>query len=99
MHPTAVRGVAKVLVKIIRDEGKRFLISTHSESFLSALLALVAKGEIEPSNLACYFAKKEKKATEFERQLVNEKGQIEGGLTSFIEGELDDLRPFLKVSR
>ncbi|MDI6753364.1 MAG: AAA family ATPase [Thermodesulfobacteriota bacterium] len=99
LHPSAVRGVAKVLVKIIRDEGKHFLISTHSESFLSALLTLVAKGELKPSDVACYFARKEKKATQFERQLVNEKGQIEGGLTSFIEAELEDIRTFMKANK
>lgn len=99
LHPTAVRGVAKTLAKITRDEGKRFLISTHSESFLSALLTLVAKGELNPSDLSCYFARKERKTTQFERQAVNEKGQIEGGLTSFIEGELDDIKTFLKVDK
>lgn len=97
LHPTAVRGVAKTLARIARDEGKCFLISTHSESFLSALLTLVAKSELNPSDLSCYFARKERKITQFDRQAVNEKGQVEGGLTSFIEGELDDIRAFLKV--
>ncbi len=99
LHPSAVRGVAQALVKILHDEGKHFIISTHSESFLAALLALVAKGELKPSDLACYFAQKEKKKTNFERQLVNEKGQIEGGLMSFIEGELEDIRALLKINR
>lgn len=99
LHPTAVRGVAKALVQIIRNEGKRFVISTHSESFLSALLTLVAKGELNPSDLACYLARKEKRSTQFERQQVNEKGQIEGGLASFIEAELEDIKAFLKVTK
>ncbi len=99
LHPSAIRGVAKVLIQLIRDEGKRFLISTHSESFLSAILTLVVKGELKPSDLACYFARKERKSTQFERQQVNEKGQIEGGLTSFIEAELEDIKSFLKVTK
>lgn len=94
LHPTAVRGVAKVLVQLIREEGKRFLISAHSESFLLALLTLVVKGELKASDLACYFARKEKN-TYFERQEVNEKGQIKHGL-SFIEAELEDIKSFLK---
>jgi predicted ATPase len=99
LHPTAVRRVAKALVQIIRNEGKGFVISTHSESFLLALLTLVAQGELEPSELACYLARKEKKSTQFERQSVNEKGQIEGGLTSFLEGELEDVATFLGVAK
>lgn len=99
LHPTAVREVARALVRIFRDEEKRFVISTHSESFLLALLALVAKGELKPSDLGCYFTRKEKKSTQFERQVVSEKGQIEGGLTRFIEGELEDVRAFLRVTK
>ncbi len=98
LHPTAVRGVARALVQIMRDEEKRFVISTHSEPFLLALLGLVAQGELKPSELACYLAQKERKSTQFERQEVNEKGQIEGGLMSFLEGELEDVAAFLKVT-
>jgi len=97
LHPTAVRRVARVLVQIMHDEGKRFVISTHSESFLAALLTLIAETKLNPFDLACYLARKEKKSTDFERQAVNERGQIEGGLGSFIEGELEDVRIFLKA--
>lgn len=99
LHPTAVRRVARVLLQIVRDQDKHFLISTHSEPFLSALLTLAAEGELEPSELACYFARKEKKSSTFERQSVNAKGQIEGGLTSFIEGEMEDVRAFFATAK
>ncbi len=97
LHPTAVRAAAKAIVEIVRDEGKGFLISTHSESLVSALLSLVARGELHPSEIAFYLAQKEGKITQFERQSVNEEGQIKGGLRSFMEGELEDIRTFLKV--
>lgn len=98
LHPTAVRELARVLVQIVREEEKRFVISTHSESFLLALLALIAEGQFSPSELACYLTLKEKKITRFERQAVNEKGQIEGGLTSFMKGELEDIEAFMKTT-
>jgi len=98
LHPTAVRGLARCLADIVANEGKRFLISTHSEAFLSAFLALVETGRMKPNDLACYLAQKKNRATEFERQALNEKGQIEGGLTSFIQGELEDLKILLRVS-
>lgn len=97
MHPSAVRRMAAVFVDMKRDEGKRFVISTHSEQFVLALLALVAKRQLATSELACYFARKESKETIFERQEINEKGQIDGGLGSFMEGELEDLKAMLGV--
>ncbi len=98
LHPTAIRNLARALAQIAHEEEKQFVISTHSESFLLALLALVDEGELKPAELACYLAQKEKRATRFERQAVNEKGQIDGGLTTFIEGELEDIRTFMKIS-
>ncbi len=99
LHPTAIRRLAQALVEIAREDGKRFLISTHSEPFLAALLGLVAQGKLPPTDLACYYAHKDKKATVFERQQVNEKGQIAGGLTSFLAGELEDVRAILKLAK
>lgn len=99
LHPTAIRRLAGALIQIIRGEEKRFIVSTHSESFLVALLALVTQDKLKPSELACYMARKEKKSTQYERQSVNVKGQIEGGLTSFIEAELEDIRAFLGVTK
>jgi AAA15 family ATPase/GTPase len=95
LHPTSIRYLAQSLINMVKEEGKQFLITTHSESLVLALLAQVAKKAIEPNDLACYLVKKEKKTTSFEKQNVNEKGQVEGGLKSFIEAELKDLKEFL----
>lgn len=98
LHPTAIRKLAKALVKMMKEEGKRFVISTHSEAFLGALLGLVASGQLAAADLACYFAKKDGKETVFERQRIHENGQIEGGLAGFIQGEVEDIQAFLKLS-
>lgn len=99
LHPTGVRELAKALVKISKEEKKHFIVSTHSESFLLALLTLVAKGNLRPSDLSCYLVQKKGRATQLEQQFVDKKGGIEGGLTSFIEGELEDIKDFLKVPK
>ena len=99
LHPTAVRALAAAFVRMVQKEKKRFVISTHSESLVVAFLALVAKSELNPSDFACYLAKKDAMETNFERQIVKENGQIEGGLASFIEAELADVRDFMQVTR
>ena len=96
LHPTAIRLLARELNDIVNKESnKRLLISTHSEQFIRAFTTLVAEGNLSPDDLALYLVTKEGKTSKFTRNEVNEKGQIEGGLRSFIEGELEDLKVFL----
>lgn len=97
LHPTSVRKLAQAMVRITKEEGKQFLISTHSEPLVLALLAEVAKKALKPQHLACYLAVKAKKVTRFERQTVKEGGQLEGGLKPFMQAELEDLKAFLGV--
>ncbi len=95
LHPSVQRKLAQALVDIARNEDKRFLITTHSEAFVSALLAEVARKRLRPEDLACYWAVKEGKEVRFVRQQVDERGGIEGGLRAFMVGELEDLKVFL----
>lgn len=96
LHPTAIRLLARELNDIVNKESnKRLLISTHSEQFIRAFTTLVVEGKLSPDDLALYLVTKEGKTSKFTRNEVNEKGQIEGGLRSFIEGELEDLKVFL----
>jgi predicted ATPase len=95
LHPTSIRNLAQGIVRMVKEEEKQFIITTHSEALVLALLSQVAKHDIGPDDLSCYLASKAKKVTHFERQSVNDKGQIEGGLKSFMEAELEDLKVFL----
>jgi hypothetical protein len=58
----------------------------------------VRKKDIKPTDVKCYLVRKEKKSTVFEEQKIDENGQIEGGLSSFMEGELEDLKVFFEKS-
>ncbi|MCY4525451.1 MAG: AAA family ATPase [Anaerolineaceae bacterium] len=91
LHPSSIRELVKTLVEIMHDEQKRFLFTTHSEVFALAILSEVARGHLKPEDVTFYLTTKEGKETRFERQEINKHGQIEGGLTSFMEGELEDL--------
>lgn len=99
LHPTAVRRLASALVSITRDEHRKFVISTHSEALVLALLTMVAKGELQPEEVAFYFARKERRETKFSLQTISPDGQIEGGLATFMEGELEETRAFLDAKK
>ena len=96
LHPSAARRLAVTLAKVMKQEGKRFVVSTHSEAFLGSLLDLVAKGDLSANDLSCLYANKTGMTTKFEPQSINSKGQIRGGLVAFLDEELVDIREFVE---
>lgn len=100
LHPKAVAALASAIVRMSKEESeKRFIISTHSEPFIVSLLGLVEQKRVSPDKLACYLARKEGRESRFDRQDVEETGQIRGGLGSLLETELEDIRRFMRVGQ
>lgn len=97
LHPTIVRNFAKSLCTFAKEEEKQIILVTHSEQFLVSLLTAMSDGVISPDDMRCYLSTKDKKTTTFNEQKVHKDGQIEGGLESFIEAEVEDLKRFLGV--
>ena len=97
LHPTVLRNFARALCTFARDENKQIIFTTHSELFLTSILAVVSEGNLKRDEIKCYLALKDKRTTVFEEQKVHASGQIEGGLSSFVEGEIADLKQFLAV--
>ena len=98
LHPSMIRALVKTLCSIIKEEKKQIILTTHSEVFVSSILAAVRRKDITFQDVKCYLVKKERKATEFKEQIIHENGQIEGGLSSFVEGEIEDLKVFFEKS-
>jgi len=97
LHPGAIIRLVETLVEIAKEHNRNFIISTHSEHFVLALLNKLARQTIAPSDVRIYFLRKEKARTILEEQHVTEKGQIEGGLKAFYDTELGQLREFLGI--
>jgi predicted ATPase len=97
LHPSTQKRLARLFSDLIDEEQKTFIISTHSETFMACALALVADRALSPSKVSFNLVQKTRKVTTITPQTVNEKGQVEGGLASFMESELSDLRALLGV--
>lgn len=95
LHPQSIRRLARFLARTAQERGKRFLISTHSEPLVAAFLAEVARGRLDPSDLACYASTKEGKVVRFVRKKVTADGQVEDGLGSFMAGEEEVVKALL----
>lgn len=98
LHPSIIDKLVNVLIDIANERGKQFLISTHSEHFINALLSAVIKKRIAPDEVKVYHLTKEGWDTKAELQPINEDGQIGGvGLSQFYAAELAHWSTFFKL--
>lgn len=95
LHPSMVRRLVHAFVDIVSSHDRRFVISTHSETFVVALLAQIAAGKIGVEDVSFILAEKEYGESKFTRQRAEPNGQIQGGLESFIASEFEDIAAFL----
>ena len=98
LHPSIIDKLVSVLIEIAEHEGKQFLVSTHSEHFITSLLNSVAKKEVKNDDVKVYYLTKDGKETKIESQAINAHGQIEGGLKNFYASELDNLKTLFKIT-
>lgn len=103
LHPSIIKKFIDVLITISKFKKKQFLISTHSESLVLALLEAIKQKnsekeyQLKAEDLKIYFLSKKDGITKIENQEVNDKGQIAGGLKNFYESELASLDMFFKI--
>lgn len=101
LHPSTISSFVVQLVATAKEplavRRRQFVVSTHSEHVITSLLAMVAKGELRPQDVALYYVSGKKYETLVERCEVSEKGQVKGGLRGFYEAELAAVRDLLGV--
>jgi hypothetical protein len=104
LHPSAISRLVRVLATTAKHPltmlRRQFVITTHSEHFVTALLGLVAEGVLSPQDVALYYVSRDEAARDgfassIERSEVSAKGQVKGGLRGFYEAELAAARVFL----
>ena len=100
LHPRAQADLASVLVEQAKADEKQLIMTTHSEHIVGRLLTSVAEGTLSADELAIYSFEKDDEgvcsASEIE---VNERGQVTGGLKSFFETDLDEMRRYVDALR
>ena len=99
LHPELMDRLVNVFIEIVKEEDKKFIISTHSEHIVLSLLNKVARKRLSPDDIKIYYLSKDRKKTKIEKQKINEKGQIKGGLKGFYETELKEVKEFFNIPR
>lgn len=98
LHPKAQSELSKVLIEIATEEKKNLIITTHSEHILYRILIEIARGKLNPEDVAIYhFALSEDGSTKVERLNVDNKGRLEKGIPDFFETDLDEFKEFLSA--
>lgn len=97
LHPAMQSILMRQILKILKDEDKQVILTTHSEHTLYPLLAAVSKGELQPNDLAIYYFQIDRKKNEalVEKLDVNDKGQIKGGLKGFWDATVEAMSDLL----
>jgi hypothetical protein len=95
LHPRAQARLSDIFVEVSDEEEKQFILTTHSEHILMALLTAVAEGRMRPDDLAIYEFRREGDTANAERLAVNKYGQVAGGLPGFLEVELEGFERYL----
>ena len=98
LHPSMVRELAIALAEIAVGKDRRLIVSTHSETFVVALLSQIAAGKIKADDVSFVLAENPSGATVLTQQKATRNGQIEGGLRAFMASEAKDLVDFLGLS-
>ena len=98
LHPSMVRELAIALAEIAVEKDRRLIVSTHSETFVVALLSQIAAGRISADDVSFVHAENPNGSTVLTQQKANRNGQIEGGLRAFMASEAKDLMDFLGLS-
>ena len=100
LHPRAQADLASVLVEEAKSGRKQIIMTTHSEHVAGRLLTLVAEGKLSADELAIYsFEKDEMGACSASVIEVTDRGQVNRGLKSFFETDLDEMRRYVKALR
>lgn len=100
LHPGAQAELASVIAGEAKSSNKQVIMTTHSEHIAGRLMIEVAEGNLSPEDIAIYSFEKDNNgvcsASEIE---VSENGQVAGGLRSFFQTDLDEMRRYVDALR
>lgn len=92
MHPSAQTALADLYIRAARAGRVRFLIETHSETFLLRLRRRVAEGGLRPEELALYSIEGDGESSIVNRINVDELGNVDYWPEGIFEESFEEVR-------
>ena len=95
LHPKGQCELTRLLLSVAKKENIQFFFETRSEHVLHVILNAVAKGEWEKDKVALYYFENVDGAAQVRQLVLNEHGQVDGGLPGFFDQSLTELTDYL----
>ena len=100
LHPKAQADLASLIAREAKTSNKQVIMTTHSEHIAGRLLTMLAERKLSLEDLAIYSFEKDENgvcsATELQ---LTENGQVFGGLTSFFQADMNEMRRYIEALR
>jgi len=90
LHPSIQADFADYLSKQVRTNGKQYIIETHSEYLLNRIRLLIAKGELNESDVEVYYFENDGEKSDTCRIQFKKNGEIIGAPDNFFKTYLID---------
>ena len=91
LHPKVQAALGDYFVERIRNQGKRYIIETHSEYLLNRIRLLIVKGKIKPSEVGIYHFQCSGCEAKVYRLAFTKSGKIEGAPQDFFDTYMMDV--------
>jgi AAA ATPase domain len=97
LHPAAHGGLADVYINAAKLPNTRFIIETHSETFLLRVRRRIAEGSLDPQMLAVYFLESTEGAATARPISVAEDGSLDYWPTGVFSEDYEEARALTKA--
>jgi len=92
LHPSAQAMLADLYIRAIDNQRVRFLVETHSETFLLRLRRRVAEGKLDADQLALYFIDDDGESSIVRRINVDDLGNVDYWPEGIFEEGFEEVR-------
>ena len=100
LHPKAQAELASVIVAEAKSSNKQVVMTTHSEHIAGRLMTEIAEGNVSADEIAIYsFDKDTNGVCSADLIELTDSGQATGGLRSFFQTDLDEMRRYVDALR
>ncbi len=93
LHPAACGDVADLYIDATKETGTRFIIETHSETFLLRIRRRIAEGKLDPSHVVIYWISETPgSGSRIETIRVNQNGEMDNWPQGVFSEDFEELK-------
>jgi hypothetical protein len=92
LHPAAHAALADLYIDGTRQPSSRFVVETHSETFVLRIRRRIAEGRLDPADVGLYFVDHDGRAARIRRIELDELGNVDDWPAGIFTEDYDEAR-------